>query len=266
MKKVLKLIAVMAAIAVLTACGRIGTGETGVRTGSFDKQVDMSEVKQGFYTAFTSSVDVYAGDGREISINLENLTPKAGDNLTMADLDVEVYYTNNSAGVAEMSVKYADRTICYDGICYAGYKLVQSRARDATYDALSSIDSLEIHKSRDIIKTAVKGKLQAVLDADDPGMFIVTKVIVRNAKTDPTIEASIQNAVSKQKELAAKATERLIADEQVLINESLTKSLTPQILRQKELEVIEAACAKGESKCIIMMGDGAMPPQAMYKM
>lgn len=267
MKQVLKLTAMLIAIAALSACGRVGTSEIGVRTDSLNKNVEMMEVQPGFYTAFLSDVDIYAGEGREISITLDNLTPKAGDNLTMADLDIEVYYTNTASGVAEMSVKYADRTVYFDGMYYAGYKLVQSRARDATYDAISQIDSLEIHKSRDVIRKAIIEKLQKILDSDDPGEFIITKVIIRNAKTDPTIEESIQRAVAKQKELSAKATEKLIAEQQVLINDSLTKSLTPQILMQKRLEVIEASCGKADSKCIIMMGDANMKmPQPFLKM
>ena len=84
------------------------------------------------------------------------------------------------------------------------------------------------------------------------------KSLFATFKTDPSIEQSIKLAVARNKELEAKAIELDIARKQVEINEALTLSLTPEILEQKRLEVIETACAAGT--CILSMGDSSAMP------
>jgi len=123
---------------------------------------------------------------------------------------------------------------------------------DLDYDAVSEYDSLTIHQQRDRIKEQIRVSTQQVLDKTDPGIFQITKVIIRDVKTDPSIEQSIKLAVARNKELEAKSIELEIARKQVEINEALTLSLTPEILEQKRLEVIETACAAGT--CILSMG------------
>ena len=234
----------------LTACGAIQTGEVGVRT-TFTGKVVEQEIGQGFYTHITSDVREFST--KEIAIELFDMQPKAGDNLTLDDLDIEVYYTINPSSVVDMHIKYANRHArSRTGSYLPVYNLVKSFAREAVYGTVSEYDSLVVHQERDKIRLQVKERTQEALDATDPDVFQIQKVVIRDVKTDPTIEDSIKLAVARNKELEAKKIELQIAREQVLINEALTMSLTPEILEQKRLEVIESACKVGT--CILSMG------------
>ena len=75
---------------LLSACGAIESGNVGVRT-SFTGSVNTTEMQQGFYTHITSDVQEFST--KEITVALMDMQPKAKDNLTLADLDLEVYYT-----------------------------------------------------------------------------------------------------------------------------------------------------------------------------
>lgn len=240
----------------LTACGAIQTGEVGVRT-TFTGKVVAEEISQGFYTHITSDVREFST--KEIAIELFDMKPKAGDNLTLDDLDIEVYYTIQPSSVVDMHIKYANRHARSGSGSYLPvYNLVKSFAREAVYETVSEYDSLVVHQERDKIRLQVKDRTQEALDSTDPGVFQIQKVVIRDVKTDPTIEDSIKLAVARNKELEAKKIELQIAREQVLINEALTLSLTPEILEQKRLEVIESACKAGT--CILSMDGGNVTP------
>ena len=241
----------------MAACGAIETGEVGVRQ-TITGQVKAEEMQQGFYTHILSTVFEFSA--KEITIELMDMQPKAGDNLTLDDLDIEVYYTVKPSQIADLHIKYANRhQRAKNGGLYPVYDLVRSVARAATYETVSEYDSLVVHQAREKIRLQIRERTQALLYATDPGVFTITKVIIRDVKTDPTIEESIKLAVARNKELEAKKIELEIAQEQVLINEALTKSLTPEILMQKRLEVIESACQKGT--CILSLdGTGANAP------
>ena len=253
--KFIKLSAVMISATVMVGCGAIQTGEVGVRT-TMTGQVKPEEMQQGFYTHFVSSVKQFST--KEITVPLMDMQPKAGDNLTLDDLDVEVYYTIDPNSVVDIHIKYANSHAKGMGVHYPAYELVRSLSREAIYETVSEYDSLVVHQQRDKIRNQVKDRTQRALDNTDPGVFKVHKVVIRNVKTDPAIEDSIKLAVARNKELEAKEIELNIARKQVEINEALTRSLTPEILEQKKLEVIENACQKGT--CILSLdGTGATP-------
>ena len=250
-----KIVLLMVAMG-LTACGSIDTGNVGVRT-TFTGEIVKEEIEQGFYVAITSSVDEYSA--KEITVALMDMQPKAADNLTLADLDMEVYYTIDPNKVADMKIKYANRDVCETfGLCYPAYALVRSYARNAVYETVAKYDSLSMHRNRNVIADDVYKKLQSALDKDDAGVFTVTKVVVRDIKTDPSIEESIKIAVAKNKELEAKRIELEIANKQVEINNALSRSLTPAVLKQRELDVQLAAIEKG-AKVNLFLGGGVTP-------
>jgi hypothetical protein len=209
----------------------------------------------GFYTAWISSVEEWVG--KEIMIELDNMTPKAGDNLTMEDLDVEIYYLADVTNKApHLKTKYANAQRYVGDYVYPAYALVQSQGREAVYKAAAKLDSLEIHKNRKVLGTEIKDSLQGILDADDPNVFTITKVIVKQAKTDSTLEESIQLAIKKEKEFEAKQKEVAIKQQEALANEALAASLSPNIMRIKELDAMVSACngidGKGsENICIL---------------
>ena len=238
----------------MVGCGAIDTNNAGVRI-TWDNRVEQQTVDEGFYTAWISSVEEWVG--KEIMIPLDNMTPKAGDNLTMQDLDVEIYYVTNVKDYApELKTKYANAHRYVDGYVYPAFTLVQSQGREAVYKAAAALESLQIHKNRDSLRLEIKNSLQEILDSADPGKFTVAKVIVKQAKTDPQLEESIQLAIKKEKEFEAKEKEVAIKGQEALANDALAASLSPNIMRIKELEAMVAACngidGKGsENICIL---------------
>lgn len=262
----MKTIFVVVLALALVGCGRIETGSVGVRT-NFNKQVELAEMNPGFYTAFLTSVDEYTV--KEIEVKFDNLTPKGKDNLSLADFDVSLWYQPLSSQVAEMYVKYSGMSPCDHGVCYPAYNLVARVAQGAIFDAVSQYESLTIHTKRGDLESKIKTLVQAELDKGDKGVFIITKVVVRQIKTDPKLEASIQAAVQMQKQTEAKGLEvelakaearRVIAEAegQARANTILANSLTDQYLRYKQIEATASFAGAGTHTVLLPSG-GAQP-------
>jgi len=254
MKKI-NIVALLLVTMSMIGCGAIDSGNAGVRT-SWQNVVQDMEVNEGFYTSIISSVEEYVG--KEIMVPLNDMTPKAGDNLTMQDLDVEIWYTASTSNFSELKVKYANAHIREDGYVYPAYGLIRSQGRSAVYKAVADVDSLLIHKNRDALAVVIKEKLQSLLDVDDPSIFTITKIIVKQAVTDPSLEESIQLNTKKDKEFEAKEKEVQIKEQEALANEALTASLSPNIMRIKELDAMVKACQK--NTCIIDFTNGSVKP------
>jgi len=253
MNKITKLVALAMMSITRVGCGAIDTNNAGVRT-TWDNQVKPDIVKAGFFTSVISNVDEWVG--KEIMIELQNMTPKAGDNLTMEDLDVEIYYTAALDAMPGLKTKYANAHVTIDNYTYPAFRLVQAQGREAVYKATAELDSLLIHKKRNALSKTIISLLQDILNTDDPGVFIITKVIIKQAETDKTLEESIQLAIKKEKELEAKQKEVEIKAQEALANIALSDSLTPNIMRLKELDAMVEACngkdgAGSENICIL---------------
>jgi len=241
------MVAGLVALSLVGCAGAIDSGNVGVRIG-WDQQVKPTPMGAGFYTKFISDVEEWVG--KEIMVELDNMQPKAGDNLSMQELDIEIYYTASVAAAPALKTKYANAHVYHEGYVYPAFNLVKSQSRAAVYDATAEIDSLLIHKNRDALGSAIKEKAQTILDASDPGVFTITKVVVKKADTDPTIEESIQKAIMKDKEFQAKEKDVAIKAQEALANKALTKSLSPEIMRLRELDAMVEAC-KGGNTCIL---------------
>lgn len=241
---------------LMVGCGSVDTGNVGVRT-TFTGKVIENEIEQGFYTSFTSSVREYST--KEITVELFDMRPKAADNLSLQDMDVEVYYVPKAEAIAELKIRYANRDLeGEDGVWMPAYELVRSYARNAIYDEVAKHNSLEVHKHRAEIAAAIMTSVSTQLNESDPGVFTVTKVIIRDVKTDLSIENAIKLAVAKNKELEAKTTDLKIANKQVEINLAMDKSLTPAVLEQRRLDVQMAAIERGAG-VNLFLGQGVTP-------
>lgn len=196
----LKLALLLPVIVLLGACGKIHTNHVGIRT-EFNGRVDETPVAEGFYTSFTSNVKEFSA--KEIAVPLDNLTPKAKDNLSLAELDVTVYYRVNPTAIRNLIVKRTGMSGFdkEDDVWLPAYQLVDGVSKSAVADVVSKIDSLVIHTQRDAVALASRTEIQKELDSTDPGAFTITRVVVRQVKTDQSIEQSIRNVVAKEKEL-----------------------------------------------------------------
>jgi regulator of protease activity HflC (stomatin/prohibitin superfamily) len=182
----------------------IESGNVGVRKTL--GKINPEEVTPGltFRVPVITSITEFVG--KEIAIDLTDLTPKAADNLSLRDMDVTVFYKADSAQISDLYVKYANAHQ-YDiesNSYFPAYRLVFREARRAAYETVARIDSLTMHKKREQIADSIKSRLQETLDSNDDGIFEVTRVVIRSVMTDPSIEASIREAVANQKRLEAK--------------------------------------------------------------
>jgi len=253
---------------MLSACGGIATGDVGVRA-SFFGRVSMEEEQPGFYTALFDSVKEYAA--KEIAVELEDMMPKARDNLSLKDMDVTVYYRVEASQIAEFTVKYAGQSKKFeDGVFAPGYILVQNIAHGVAYDEVARVDSLKMHTQRDELSLAIKNALQDQLNAAGAGVFTVTRVVIRSVLTDPSIEQSIQNAIARQKELEAMSTKVDIAKKEAEVkvaeatgvaeaNHIINKSLTREYLQHEQNQAL-LKFAEGHNSTVVIPANMSTAP------
>lgn len=198
------------------AFGTIATGNVGVRTTLGVTSQD--EVTPGVYMKWPLISRVEEFTGKEVAIDLTDLTPKARDNLSLRDMDITVYYRVVGTSVSELYTKYAGQSAQADeGYMLPAYNLVFRIARNTAYEEVAKVDSLIMHTRRDELSSAMHANMQDELDETDPGVFKVTRVVVRAVSTDPSIEESIRNAVSNQKKLEAMEVQTQIAQKEAEI-------------------------------------------------
>lgn len=236
-KNRIRTFALLAAVALstqLAGCmGSIETGNVGLRT-NFNGTVDQRVEQPGLYTAVVGHVDEYTL--KEVPINLNDLTPKAKDNLSLKELDVTVYYkVRTPDAVRALATKRAGSSAKMDGEHFIrpAYFFVESIAKSEIADAVSKHDSLTLHLQRNLLESEVKQAMQANLDSTDPGAIEITRVVVRQVRTDPTIEQSIRNVVAKDKELEAANKQVQIAEKNAEAVAKTANTLTPAFLQHE---------------------------------
>jgi regulator of protease activity HflC (stomatin/prohibitin superfamily) len=270
-KLLLGVVVVVLAVAVLRGViGTIATGNVGVRTTLGITSQD--EVSPGVYFKwpFISRVDEFTA--KEVAIDLTDLTPKARDNLSLRDMDITIYYRAEAATVAELFAKYAGQSARADeGYMVPAYNLVMRVARNTAYEEVAKVDSLVMHTRRDELSDAMHANMQAELDKTDPGVFKITRVVVRAVITDPSIEESIRNAVANQKRLEAMAVQTQIAQKEAEIkvteargiaeaNRIIAGSLTREYLQHEANQaLLKFAESDNASTVILPSGMNAAP-------
>jgi regulator of protease activity HflC (stomatin/prohibitin superfamily) len=252
---------VIVAVIVLSSSYVIETGNVGVikTLGT----VNLEEVSPGLHLRLPMVTTVREFSGKENSFDLTDLTPKAADNLSLRDLDVTVFYATAADKIADVSVKYsASEQPAEGGVLYPGYALVWREARGAVYEEVAKVDSLQLHKQRNELQEQIRDLLQKRLDAEDPKVFSISRVVVRALNTDPSIEQSIQLAVQNQKRLEAKKIEVEIAAREAEIevakaqgiakaNQIINASLTAEYL-QHEINLALREFAKNDGQAIVI--------------
>ena len=104
--------------------------------------------------------------------------------------------------------------------------------------------------------------MQEALDSNDPGVFLVTRVVIRSVLTDPSIEESIREAVANQKRLEAKQVmveierknaeiEAIRAEGIAKANDIINKTLTAEYL-QHELNLTLQKFAETGANTIVV--------------
>lgn len=253
----------LVALVFITSCGTIETGHMGVRTTL--GKVDPEEVGPGLYLGLPGISRVQEFSAKEIGLDLNDLTPKARDNLSLRDLDVTVFYRVAERAIADLHVKYAAQHQQAEGsrVVYPAYQLVQRVARTVIYEETSKIDSLVMHTRREEIAAAVRRGLQAELDGNDKGVFQVTRVVVRSLTTDPAIEKAIQESVAAQKQLETTKQRIQIAEAEAQVeikkaegiaraNQIINQSLTREYLQHEANLALMKFAEKGGTTTVVV--------------
>ncbi len=273
MKKLLVLIAAL----FLSACTQIDTGNVGVERTLGN--VKAETLPPGVYFTLFKNVDEFTA--KEVPLSMSDLKPKSRDNLTMADVDIDVYFKVEPAKMAQIYIKYqgdvskvlkvaGDGTQKDTGDEIVGMGRVLREAREAVYRAIARFDATTMHLKRDEIADAVRTILQHELNVTDPGVFLITNVNVRSLVTDPALEKSIREraqvdqqieAKIKQGELAKAEAKRILieAEGQAAANNAINASITDKLIRMREIAAQEAIATKAGNTTILMPTSGAIP-------
>lgn len=265
---VLSTLAVIGVVLLLSSPYIIETGNVGVKI--YLGEIDPVEVGPGIHIKMPLLTSIEQYSAKENQIDLENLTPKAKDNLSLRDFDVTVYYTANPARIADLRAKYALPPVPNGmGALYPVFDLVRKQARSAAYEAVAITPSLEIHKRRPVLEKLIQNAIQHSLDATDPGAIHISRVIIRSVRTDPSVEKSIQDAVSAEKKLQAKQVQVEIArkDAQIEIaraegiasaNKIINDSLTPEYLQHELHQALMKFAENGNGSVVVPANMGNM--------
>ena len=259
---------------VWSSFGTIETGNVGIRTTLGN--VSMDEVTPGIYfrLPIVQSVDTFVA--KETSVELNDLKPKAKDNLSLQDLDVSVYFKVADGAVAELYVRYAGQHTLQDRRWFPAYNLVATLARNAAFEAAAKHDSLVLHTKRDDVAADMHATLQGELDKANKGVFTVTRVVIRALSTDRSIEQSIQNAVAAQKQLeqadiqiriANKNAEAEIAKAHGIAkaNAIINSTLTREYLQHETNLVLQKFAEKGGASTVILPANMQAAPLVQVK-
>jgi prohibitin 1 len=272
--KTIRTIVLVSLAWLIAACSQIDTGNVGVeRTLG---KVSPEALPPGVYFTMFKTVDEFTA--KEVSFALNDLTPKSRDNLTMKDVDIDIYYKITPSTIPGLFTKYQGDLVQHKQVVQDGtsdlvvaYSRVSREAREAVYKAIAQLDATTMHTKRSELAEMVRAGLQRELDANDKGAFTVTAVNVRNLLTDPAIEAAIRQraetdqAIEKKRkevELAKAEAERLIvqAEGEAKANRIVSESLTPALkeIKLAELQRDAAVAIASKQGNTVLLG-GASP-------
>jgi regulator of protease activity HflC (stomatin/prohibitin superfamily) len=262
---------VVAAALLFGVFGTISTGNVGVRTTL--GVISQNEVGPGVFVKWPLISSVEQFTAKEVAIDLQDLTPKAKDNLSLRDMDVTVYYRAEAAAIAELQSKYAgqSQSAPEGGYALPAYQLVYRIARNVSYEEVARVDSLVMHIKRDEIASAIERNMQQELERTDAGVFHITRVVIRSVITDPSIEESIRQAVSNQKKLEAMAVQTEIAKKEAEIrvteargiaesNRIIAGSLTREYLQHEANQALLRFAEKGNTNTVVVPAGMSMAP------
>ena len=207
-----KLVFLLSAVAVLSGCERIETGEVGLRVG-FDKQVNTTELLPGSFNQ-TIIGSVLTFPVRDIALALDNMHPQTADNSTLDDMDITVIYSINPSAVGEIyttkSRAFHTRDESNDIVLM--YNYLTTVARSAAYKAAAKHDALKTISARAEIEADTAKYITAALAEEKLDTSLtITKVQVRNIQPAGNIIASANAVITAQNNLKAKQVEVDIA-------------------------------------------------------
>lgn len=198
----IKTIFTLILVGLLSACTQIDTGNVGVsKTGG---QFKAEELQPGWHLSLFSTI--YEVSAKENGLSFNDMRPKTSDQITVEDMDVDVYYQLSPAKATETMTRLAgDLGKNSDGDYVPGRGYMTRTAREAIYNAVAQIKATEAQDRRAEIPGLISRELQKELDAKfGVGWWFVTNVNLRNLTIDSKLEAKIREAAQVTYEISAK--------------------------------------------------------------
>lgn len=237
MKKLFTTILAVLALG-LGGCSQIDTGNVGViKTGG---KFNAEELQPGWHLTWFSSV--FEVSTKDNAITFEDLKPKTADQITVEEMDIDVYYSMGSSKAQEVMVKLAgDLTQNEDGDYIPGVNYVSRTAREAINNAMSKVRASDAQTKRGDFINDVQTLLQKELDSKfGKDWFRVTNVNLRNLTVDKKLEQAIRDAAQVQYQIDAKT-------KQVELAEQEAKRLLAEARGRADAARIEAQALQGAS-------------------
>ena len=256
MNRFVKLSLVAAAVVLATGCTRIETGEVGVRVG-FDKQVTPGELLPGSFNQVLIG-DVLTFPVKDVNVVLENMTPVAKDNSTMADMDAVVVYNINQNQVAELySTKNRSFHAEAKGDVYLMYNYVVQNARNAIYKTARKYEALDMADNREQMETQVREEIQRNLAEEKlDGSITVSQVLIRNITPADSVVDSANALVRAKNEYKQKEVEVQTAKKEAERLQALANSTTSiRYMEAKALADIAEGVKNGKVQSIVVPYD-----------
>lgn len=198
--------ALVALATSLTACTQIDTGNIGVE--STLGQVKKETMPPGVY--FTMFKRVTEVSAKELGLSLQDMKPQTKDKITLADLDIDIFYQIDPGKAADIITRWPGDMVEYkneEGV-RVGNNYVTRQARETIYNVISEYGSDTVHLERTTIAAKIVDLLQKDLDASvGKGWFFVRSANVRNLVTDPALEQAIKDSANRNFQIAAKQKE-----------------------------------------------------------
>jgi regulator of protease activity HflC (stomatin/prohibitin superfamily) len=257
--------ALLATIVLLgvSSCGTLESGNVGVRTTL--GKVNIEELPPGLFWGMPGVSRVQEFSAKEIAVDINDLTPKAKDNLSLRDLDVTIYYRAQPGAVADLYVKYAAQHARDEAssVLLPAYGLLTRLARNTVYEETARMDSLLMHTRREELAAAIQKGLQEELQKNDKDVFTVTRVVIRQLTTDPAIEKAIQDSVAAQKQLETTKQRIQIAEAEAQVevkkaegiakaNQIINQSLTREYLQHESNLALQKFAEKGGTSTVVI--------------
>jgi regulator of protease activity HflC (stomatin/prohibitin superfamily) len=248
----LKISAVIFAIAALSGCKRIQTGEVGLRIG-FDKQVNATELQPGSFNQIIVG-SVLTFPVRDISLPLDDMRPQTADGSTLDDMDITVIYSINPTQVGELYNTKSHGMHAYeDGDVYLMYTYLQTIARSASYKAAAKHDALKIVGARSDIEAETQTAMVEALKNEKLDTAItVSKVQVRNVQPAQSIIDSANAAISRQNELKAAVIAVQIAKQEAERQTLLSRPANLEYMKVQAALNISEGVREGKVQTIIV--------------
>lgn len=190
------------------ACTRVETGEVGVRR-TMSKQIEKEELPAGSLNQ-TMFGDVLIFPVKDNSVEINDMTPLAGDNSTIKDFDIQVIYSLNANSVSEL---YTGKSQSFhatndNGQIFLMYNYINQLGRNAAYKAARGYESLKLADNRAQLEATIKAEIINQLRneklADDVN---ISQVIVKQITPAASIVASANELVQAQNAEKQKAVE-----------------------------------------------------------